>query len=378
MSNKEINDLLKKGNTLYSLNYFKEAIECYDKAIEINPKFNEAYNNKGNTLYRLNYFKEAIECYDKAIEINPESSEAYYNKGVILSYIGRFEEAIECYNEIINNKKYYYFSYRLFFSFQKLYKYMCEMNREEEYNNTINKIIQNDFSVQTEYKAIENKEYKLYKYTKIDTYSIDTILNDKLWLSSPNTFNDPIDPPIKLLNERNDNQFKCFIDSIFIGCLSLTKDNTLMWSHYANKHEGICIEYDFSNFFKNDSLENIYKDTILKKIDYVENIIIQEDGLISTSKSNAKNSENGLVDILTIKSMEWKYENEYRVIKYCSNVENTAQYIDLPIKSIYFGTKAKEENINLLNQILANRKDIKLYKAKFNNNIINKIDFEEI
>ena len=33
----------------------------YDKAININPKFVEAYNNKGNSLDRVGKHKEAIE-----------------------------------------------------------------------------------------------------------------------------------------------------------------------------------------------------------------------------------------------------------------------------------------------------------------------------
>ena len=43
----------------------------YDKALEINPNFCEAYTNKGITFNILGKFDDAIKMYDKAIEINP-------------------------------------------------------------------------------------------------------------------------------------------------------------------------------------------------------------------------------------------------------------------------------------------------------------------
>ena len=38
--------------------YNNEAIECYDKAIEINPQDDDAYNNKGLSLYHLGNYNE--------------------------------------------------------------------------------------------------------------------------------------------------------------------------------------------------------------------------------------------------------------------------------------------------------------------------------
>lgn len=39
-----------------------------------------AYNNKGYSLSNLGKYTEAIECYDKAIEIDSKYKIAYYNK----------------------------------------------------------------------------------------------------------------------------------------------------------------------------------------------------------------------------------------------------------------------------------------------------------
>ena len=74
---------------------YEKAIECYDKALKINPNDTEALNNKGVALYRLGRHEEAIECYDRALEINPNDAEAWYNKGNVLYELRRYKEAVE-------------------------------------------------------------------------------------------------------------------------------------------------------------------------------------------------------------------------------------------------------------------------------------------
>ncbi len=65
-----------KGAALNSLGRYTEAIESYDKALEINPELVleinpelvNAYSNKGLTLYSLGRYAESIESFDRAIE----------------------------------------------------------------------------------------------------------------------------------------------------------------------------------------------------------------------------------------------------------------------------------------------------------------------
>lgn len=45
----------------------KAAIECYDMAIQIDPKYKIAYSSKGISLEGIGDHKSAIECYDVAI-----------------------------------------------------------------------------------------------------------------------------------------------------------------------------------------------------------------------------------------------------------------------------------------------------------------------
>ncbi|HJN57701.1 MAG: tetratricopeptide repeat protein [Nitrososphaerales archaeon] len=65
-------DIFKEGYDLYKLGKFEEAIKCYNKVLDIDPKDIDALNNKGIALGKLGKLDEAIKCYDKASKINPE------------------------------------------------------------------------------------------------------------------------------------------------------------------------------------------------------------------------------------------------------------------------------------------------------------------
>ena len=87
----------------YKLNLgkYEQAIEYYDNALEIDPKYALALSNKGATLDKLGKYKEAIECYDKALEIDPKYALALSNKGWALHNLGKYEQAIEYYDNAL-------------------------------------------------------------------------------------------------------------------------------------------------------------------------------------------------------------------------------------------------------------------------------------
>jgi tetratricopeptide (TPR) repeat protein len=90
-----------KGDVLSILEKYAESNECHDKAIEIDPKNSRTWTNKGLALYGLRKYQDAIECFDKAIEIDPNNSKAWHNKGVSLSALGKYQDAIEAFDKAI-------------------------------------------------------------------------------------------------------------------------------------------------------------------------------------------------------------------------------------------------------------------------------------
>jgi serine/threonine protein kinase len=85
-----------KGASLTSLGQYDEAIRCYDKALEIDPRYAAAWGNKGTSLNCLGLYDEAIRCHEKALEIDGLFATAWINKGNSLNSLGRYDEAVRC------------------------------------------------------------------------------------------------------------------------------------------------------------------------------------------------------------------------------------------------------------------------------------------
>lgn len=82
-----------EGSSLNSLGFYTEALECFEEALRIVPRFVGVLVNKGRSLGNLNRYEEAIECYDKVLQIDPRSVNALIGKGTALDSLGQHEEA---------------------------------------------------------------------------------------------------------------------------------------------------------------------------------------------------------------------------------------------------------------------------------------------
>jgi tetratricopeptide (TPR) repeat protein len=94
--------LLSQGDQKLHNRLYTEAIGDYNRAIELDPEFKEAYNHRGLAKFYLNDFMGAIADYDQAVELDPKFIEAYYNRGLAgygaRNYIGcipDFDKVIE-------------------------------------------------------------------------------------------------------------------------------------------------------------------------------------------------------------------------------------------------------------------------------------------
>lgn len=74
---------------------FQEAIEWYERAIEINPLASEIYNNLGGALWKLGREDEAERIFKEAIDINPRDRYAHRNLGLLYWKQGLHERALE-------------------------------------------------------------------------------------------------------------------------------------------------------------------------------------------------------------------------------------------------------------------------------------------
>lgn len=129
------------------------------------------------------------------------------------------------------------------------------------------------------------------------------------------------------------------------GIYSLSKNCTdeLLWAHYANSHEGFCIEYDLDtlmHFGRNEyhTFDVSYSDHPPK---LNINDILKIDDKISFMQK-----------LIGIKSKRWAYEKEIRVVTSESGLQN---YDYRAVKAIYFGLRMSQERIQKIMKCLCGR-----------------------
>ena len=77
--------LLNRGALLCDYLYcYEEALDNFNKALEINPNDHLAWYNRGNALRSLNYFEDAIISYERALELQPDYSDAQDQRDWVL------------------------------------------------------------------------------------------------------------------------------------------------------------------------------------------------------------------------------------------------------------------------------------------------------
>ncbi|MES2380883.1 MAG: DUF2971 domain-containing protein [Bacteroidota bacterium] len=181
-----------------------------------------------------------------------------------------------------------------------------------------------------------------------------------------------------------------FLANSYTTCFSENNDNPLMWSHYASKHSGICIEFSLPSeglfpyrmIGKRETNEEKYKSKAsewsvkelvysgrLKKVTYEEEqpyinffdffpVFDNEYDcdLIGLSKSWTHGFAYELENIFSIKTNPWKYENEWRAIEinFGDSKEPEDRIRHYPIEclsAIYFGCNTPENVKNRIYKI---------------------------
>ncbi len=98
--------LLNEGGLLLSKKQYYEALQNYNKILEMNPKNEVALLGKGFALEYLERYEEALNAFNKALEINPEDETTLLRKESVLEHLERYEEALDTSNKAleINSK----------------------------------------------------------------------------------------------------------------------------------------------------------------------------------------------------------------------------------------------------------------------------------
>jgi len=257
----------------------------------------------------------------------------------------------------------------------------------------------------------------LYKYQPIKEYVLESLRNNEFCYSFPEDFNDPFDCDFNSYYEGTRKEWIDFIESanvnscikktklkeleklnfdnkkinekfpfkissknkFILNCFSSKNNDILMWSHYADKHRGICVGYNTINinnglFFKME--EEMIKGkkeygVPVEMIVYSMNYLKPYNGLIE--------DEMRILDFFKVKYNEWKYEQEYRSFLYYPYYNKQKFKFKKEILSeIIFGLNTSDSNINEIKNIVYDNYiilgvNVKFYKT---NKVKNKYEME--
>jgi tetratricopeptide (TPR) repeat protein len=67
----DISNLIRKGNELMEDCKFEESLSFFDQALVLQPNNPDLLNKKGVVLRSLGRYDEAIECFNKSLQLDP-------------------------------------------------------------------------------------------------------------------------------------------------------------------------------------------------------------------------------------------------------------------------------------------------------------------
>jgi Protein of unknown function (DUF2971) len=228
--------------------------------------------------------------------------------------------------------------------------------------------------------ALENGVPTLYHYEKFNARYLTTTLRDKIiHCSNPSNLNDPWDckpafdphsldnpevlereiawrpehPAKHLWAEQMRNQSQARVDFIVgasksvgqmlaqrrIYCLTPRADSTLMWSHYADYHRGICLEFSVANRLFSRAREVVYREEYPRWV-----------------PCGINDEPSRVMELILTKSSDWSYEKEYRLVSIDAPASSSflqlhGDFFRLPngaLRSVIIGCEADRQTIGTL------------------------------
>jgi hypothetical protein len=161
-------------------------------------------------------------------------------------------------------------------------------------------------------------------YDEITKYELQYLINEKPNLKFKNH--------VKKLLQGHNQQIIDQASQRGVACFTQNFDSILMWSHYADGHRGLCLEFD-TNYVP------------FRERKYLHQIIYRNSYPL-LSPFDLIQSPDKLIYPLITKSKKWKYEEEWRIILKVGNSE--IYYDPRALTGIYFGCAMPDNQKRLI------------------------------
>jgi hypothetical protein len=189
---------------------------------------------------------------------------------------------------------------------------------------------------------------RLYHYLT-SKYALDDVRNRRLKLAELNDLNDPYEWMGVALAEQEYQekvhywQSEVLFKTYGMACFSRLRDSILMWSHYGDRHRGICLGFDVS-------------EDLPYQVTYTENIAALQRG-------HYRETKEFFIQSITTKYRDWSYEQELRVF------ENRSAPVDGTLSFMRFDESLKLKEVIAGDQCKTTREEIKDALAGYSDEI---------
>lgn len=287
-------------------------------------------------------------------------------------------------------------TYRDLFTAQDIDKFLSDLNQQPIHKRR---------KLLNSHGKIKPYPHFIYKYLPLESTYIDDhkrflrdyLVESRLWLSSPNLFNDPFDMKCRHVFEGKINDKKGYLDNILklrtpdiskeqrkkiisntltsnqpisealtgiynnqidkigVCCFSENTKNILMWSHYGSSHKGISLQFHIS--------KDLFIFTYAVAVDYS-----YEYPVINYLNGNLSIA---LTETLKRKSRDWEYEEERRLI-HPTGANSYLQFNPSALTALILGCKLESDSEEIIRLLLRERMQknyppLKIFRATQDN-----------
>ena len=159
-------------------------------------------------------------------------------------------------------------------------------------------------------------------------------------------------------------------ETLLVSCFSKTNDSILMWSHYGDKHRGVCIEFEVD---PKDYVEVEYSKR-RRQIDLkgITAITLGHDFIGEEANADNPAIKKSLTKLLTTKSVDWEYESEYRTIRSSKEEDGRTifkkdkkYFLKMPeIKRVFVGCRFDKNNLEELHKTFGSLEIIEMVDSE--------------
>uniref|UniRef100_A0A0K8TBK0 Stress-induced-phosphoprotein 1 n=1 Tax=Lygus hesperus TaxID=30085 RepID=A0A0K8TBK0_LYGHE len=94
-----VNSLKEKGNAALQSGNFKEAVNFYTQAIQVDGSNHVLFSNRSAAYCKAGEYDKALQDAEKTVTLKPDWGKGYSRKGSALAYLGKHKDAIQAYEE---------------------------------------------------------------------------------------------------------------------------------------------------------------------------------------------------------------------------------------------------------------------------------------